>query len=213
MKDTRENFVADLGNPYTNPISDDLKLLFTYISKENEIIKEFDKEDGINVEAPDYVPDSMMIRRVTDMEDYRIAKTLLVSVEKMIASSLCARNPEYVASLDREQRRKHNKALTSLIAMNNFAEKNNLEKIYKGKLVDEKDIRDLGSGDLEARKEMTDFFLGLLTQISKYRVRELENEVLKKQIKEVQRKMDSTNSQYNVKKELTEYDGEIEFYD
>lgn len=213
MSETREEFISNLGNPYINPQSKDLQLLFSYIKKENEVIMKFDKEDGIDVDAPDYAPDSMMMRRLSDMEDYRIAKTLLASVQKMVRDGLCSRNPVYIESLDREQRRKHNKALTSLMAMNDFAQKNNLEKIYTGKLVDSKDIRDLGSGDLEARREMTDFFLGLLTQLSKYNIQELKNEQLKKQVSTMQRKMDSTSRDYNVKKELTTYDGDIEFYD
>lgn len=211
--DSREKFVSDLGNPYINPKSKDLELLFQYIEKENEIVIEFDKEDGIDVEAEDYVPESMMMNRLSAMEDYRIAKTLLANVKKMITDGLCGKNPEMVNSLDRDQRRKHNRALTSLMAMNEFAEKQGLSQIYTGKLVDKHDIEDLGSGDLDARKEMTNFFLGLLTQISKYNIREIKNEQLKKQIKDVQKKMDATNSTYKVKKELTSYDGEIEFYD
>ena len=213
MSDTREEFILNLGNPYTNYQSKELQLLFTYIEKENEIIKGFDKEDGIDIEAPDYVPNSMMMRRLSDMEDYRIAKTLLASVQKMIKDGVCEQNPVYIEALDREQRRKHNKALTSLMAMNEFAQKYNLEKIYTGKVVDKNDIRDLGSGDLDARKEMTDFFLGLLTQLSKYNIREMKNEQLKKQVSTIKRKMDSTSRDYKVKKELTSYNGEIEFYD
>ena len=155
----------------------------------------------------------MMMRRLSDMEDYRIAKTLLASVQKMIKDGVCEQNPVYIEALDREQRRKHNKALTSLMAMNEFAQKYNLEKIYTGKLVDKNDIRDLGSGDLDSRKEMTDFFLGLLTQLSKYNIREMKNEQLKKQVSTIKRKMDSTSRDYKVKKELTSYNGEIEFYD
>lgn len=211
--DSREKFVSDLGNPYTNPKSEELELLFQYIEKENEIITEFDKEDGIDVEAEDYVPDSMMMNRLSAMEDYRIAKTLLASVKKMMTDGLCGKNPEMVNSLDRDQRQKHNRALTSLMSMNEFAEKQGLPQLYTGKLVDKHDIRDLGTGNLEARIEMTNFFLGLLTQLSKYNVRELKNEYLKKQLKDVQRKMDATNSKYKVKKELSSYDSEIEFYD
>lgn len=212
-EETRDKFISDLGNPYTNPKSEELSLLFQYIEKENEIIIEFDKEDGIDVEAEDYVPDSMMTNRLSAMEDYRIAKTLLANVKKMINDGICHENIDMVSSLDRDQRQKHNRALTSLMGMNEFANKHGLPELYTGKLVDKNDIRDLGSGDLEARKEMTNFFLGLLTQISKYNIRELKNEHLKKQIRDVQRKMDSTNSKYKVKKELTSYDGEIEFYD
>lgn len=211
--DSREKFVSDLGNPYANPKSNDLELLFQYIEKENEIVTEFDKEDGIDVEAEDYVPESMMINRLSAMEDYRIAKTLLANVKKMITDGLCHRNPQMVNSLDRDQRQKHNRALTSLMAMNEFAKKEGLPEIYTGKLIDKHDIVGLGTGNLDARIEMTNFFLGLLTQISKYNVRELKNDQLKKQIKDVQKKMDSTNSTYKVKKELTSYDGEIEFYD
>ena len=213
MNDKRENFISDLGNPYQNPKSEHLELLFKYIEKENEIVKKFDIEDGIDVDSPDYVPDIQMMERLSVMEDYRIAKTLLASVLKMIEDGLCGRDPLYIEHLDRDQRRKHNQALTALMAMNDFAEKHNLEKLYTGKLVNAEDIRDLGTGNIEARIEMTNFFLGLLTELSSYRIRDLKNEQLKQQLSTLQRKMDTTVSQFKVKKELTSYESDIEFYD
>lgn len=213
MPDRREEFVSNLGNPYVNPKSKELELLFTYIQTENEMLRKFDEEDGIDVEAKDYVPNSIMMKRLEDMENYRIAKTLLASVQRMIKLGICNNNQEYIIYLDTEQRRKHNKALTSLMGMNEFAQKQGLDLIYTGKLVKKEDIRDLGTGDTEARKEMTNFFLGLLTELSKYNIRGLKNENMKKEIHDIQKKIETTSKDYNVKKGLASYEDEIEFYD
>lgn len=213
MNDTREEFIADLGNPYINPTTEELELLFSYIEKENEIVKEFDKEDGIDVESDSYVPDSMIIKRLSIMEDYRVAKTVLASVNKMIKEGLVSKDIDYVASLDEKQRRKHNNALTALMGMNDFARRNGLKEIYTGELVDKNDIIGLGIGNLDARIEMTNFFLNLLTQVSTYNIREIKNQQMKKQLNSIQKKIDKTNVDYKVKKELKTYDGEIEFYD
>ena len=112
MPDRREEFVSNLGNPYVNPKSKELELLFTYIQTENEMLRKFDEEDGIDVEAKDYVPNSIMMKRLEDMENYRIAKTLLASVQRMIKLGICNNNQEYIIYLDTEQRRKDIQALT-----------------------------------------------------------------------------------------------------
>lgn len=212
MDKKREQFMEDLGNPYVNPCSDNLKLLFEYINLENNIIRDFDEEDGIDVNSPDYVPESMMLKRLDDMEEYRMARTLLACVQKMIKDGLIHKDTEYVASLDRAQRRKHNKALTSLMGMNEFARKHGLREIYTGKLVDKKDIRDMGAGDLEARAEMTNFFLGLLNELSDFNIKQIQNSFVKQQLRDVQRKISTTCSKYDVKKPLSQYNGNIEFY-
>lgn len=99
------------------------------------------------------------------------------------------------------------------MGMNDFARRNGLKEIYVGKLVDKNDIIGLGSGNLDARIEMTNFFLNLLTQVSAYNIREIKNQQMKKQLNSIQKKIDKTNVDYKVKKELNAYDGEIEFYD
>lgn len=208
----RESLLSDLGNPYTNPMSDRLKLLFQYMEKETEITKKFDQEDGIDITSEDYIPDSEMTKRLINMEKYRIARTIQASVQKMMRDGLIHRDPVYINQLDREQRSSHNNALMSLLGMCEFAERQGLPPIYTGKRVDKHDIIDMGSGNLDARREMTNFFLGLLDELSEYNIRGIENKHTRKQLSDIQTTIMKTNSKYNVKHQLTGYDDEIEFY-
>lgn len=208
----RKIFVSNLGNPYTNPCSNKLKLLFNYISKENDIIKQFDMEDGIDTEAEAYIPDGVMIERLNDMEEYRIARTIFIYVQQMMSNGNLPRDKNYIKRLDEEQRRKHNKALISLLGFNEFAEQHELEKFYTGKQVNKSDIKDLGTGDIEARAEMTNFFLSLLNELSEYNIKELDNKTVRKQMKEVQDKINSTNKDYKIKKPFSNYNENVEFY-
>lgn len=210
--DQRESLLSDLGNPYTNPMSDRLKLLFQYMEKETEIVKRYDEEDGIDINAEDYKPDSEMTKRLISMENYRIARTIQASVQKMIRDGLIHKDPVYVNQLDRDQRSAHNNALMSLIGMCEFAERQGLPPIYTGKLVDKHDILGMGAGNLDARREMTNFFLGLLNELSDYNIRSIENEHTRQQLSGIQTSMMKTNSRYNVKHQLSGYDDEIEFY-
>ena len=208
----RKIFVSNLGNPYTNPCSNKLKLLLKYISKENDIIKQFDMQDGIDTESETYIPDGVMIERLNDMEEYRIARTIFIYVQQMMSDGNIPKDKNYIKHLDEDQRRKHNKALISLLGFNEFGEHYGLEKFYTGKQINKSDIRDLGTGDIEARTEMTNFFLSLLNELSEYNIKELENKIVRKQMQEVQDKINLTNKDYKIKKTFSNYNENIEFY-
>ena len=211
METSKEQFSASLGNPYAKPMSDDLKLLFTYMEKEAELIKKFDKDDGIDVDAPDYKPHSVVMDRLLGFENYRKAYTESM-YQNMLVMKGVARNATVTESLDRNQREAHNTALTYLLGFKQLGKVLGLEPLYKGEEVSEESIVGTHSDHSPARKEMTNFFLNLITELSEYNVLEIENEILRENAFEIKRTMQKDDHAFRVKDGgLKKYHGDIEF--
>ena len=151
MNNSKEQFKADLGNPYTNPVSDKLQLLFDYMSKEAELRRQWDKEDGIDVDAPDYKPESTVMQGVMGFEKYRRAYTESMYLD-VLARNGVPKNPTLTQELDRKQREAHNAALTYLLGFKELSKVLNLEPFYTGEEVSKESIRGMGSDNSPARK-------------------------------------------------------------
>ena len=211
MSNSKEQFQANLGNPYTNPMSDELKLLFEYMEKESEYLTQLDKEDGIDVDSPDYKPESTVFTKIMSFEKYRRAYTMSMYQDFLIRDGV-ARDAALSAELDKNQREAHNAALTHLLGFKNLSNLLHLEPLYKGEEVSKESIKGLGSDYSDARKEMTDFFLKLISEFSDYNVRELENEHVRNYAQEFQRTIRKNDHDFRVKDGgLKEYHGDIEF--
>ena len=213
MSDSKEEFQSELGNSNVNPMSDKLKLLFEYMEKETELNRQFDKEDGIDVDAPDYTPECTTLTRVLSFERYRRAYTETMYQDFLVKAGF-KKNPSLTEELDRNQRQAHNSALSHLLGFKNLSKTLGLEPLYKGAEVSKESIRGMGSDHSDARKEMTDFFLKLITELSDYNIQEIENKYLKENTQSIKDTIRKDNHDFRVKDDgLTEYHGKIEFED
>lgn len=213
MSETKEQFQAELGNTNVNPMSDNLKLLFQYMDKEAEMNRQFDKEDGIDVDAPDYKPESTVLKRILSFEKYRRAYTESMYQDFLVQAGY-KKNPSLTEELDRNQRQAHNSALSHLLGFKNLSKVLGLEPLYKGAEVSKESIKGMDSDHSDARKEMTDFFLKLITELSDYNVREIENNYLRENALTIRNTIRKDNHDFRVKDDgLKEYHGDIEFED
>ena len=213
MSNSKENFQSNLGNPNVNPMSDNLKLLFEYMDKEMEMNRQFDKEDGIDIDAPDYVPECTTLTRVLSFEKYRRAYTETMYQDFLVKSG-CKKNPTVTAELDRNQRQAHNSALSHLLGFKNLGKALGLKPLYEGAEVSKESIRGMGSDHSDARKEMTDFFLKIITELSNFNIKEIENKIIRENAQTIADSIRKDNHDFRVKDDgLKEYHGDIEFED
>ena len=190
-------------------------LLIQYMNKEIEINKEFDNEDGIDVTSEDYEPsyDSMKLK-IESFIKYRDVRTKQFWVSKLYNGMESRKKASLRSELDKERRRRHNMALTSLVGLCKFGEKFGLPKIYNGNLLTTDEIENHESKNYDTRKEMTDFFLKLVDDINEiYIDREAVSINENKFITGLKQQIYKTDRDYGVEKGLTEDEGDIVFKD
>ena len=191
-----------------------VELIKMYINKEKEITKQFDKEDGIDVEAEDYEPKAeVTLMRIMSFLSYRELRTKQAYTMKISKGNKERSVMERLAQFDKDRRQKHNLALTSLNGLVDFAEKYNLESIYTGRRLSKEEIKNFGSGTYETRLEMTEAFLQILIDLGNYSTRECSDKSLKRDLESIKDEMYKVSRDYKVKRELSSDDGEIVFED
>lgn len=191
-----------------------VSIILSYIQKEQEITRMYDKEDGIDVNAEDYVPEAdITIRRIECLLAYRELRTKQAYTAKIVRGNNTRTVRERLATLDRDRREKHNLALTSFKGLIEFAKKYNLEPIYTGNILSEEEIESHSSDTYDVRKEMTDSFLKLLKDLGNYSTRQIIDKNVRKDIEKVQNRIFKNQRDYGIKQELLEDKGDIKFED
>lgn len=191
-----------------------VELIKKYINKEKEIAMKFDESEGIDIYAEDYEPEaSATIRRIMNLLAYRELRTKQAYTSKICQGNNDRATRERLAKFDKDRREKHNLALTSLNGLVDFAEKNNLEPIYTGNRLSEKEIEEHKAESYDTRLEMTDAFLQILIDLGKYSTRECADKSLKKDLESIKDKMYKVSRDYGVTQELSYDDGDILFKD
>lgn len=188
-----------------------IELIMQYIEKEKEINRTFDEEDGIDINADDYEPSAdAILQKIMLMLKYRELRTEQAFLANVYKGDRSRETLETLAELDKDRRIRHNLALTALKGLNIFAEKNNLEPIYKGKVLSEEEIENHSPASYDTRMEMTDAFLEILKDLGEYSIEENSS---KKQMMQIITRIDETKRKYGVKEELKHDDGDIKFKD
>lgn len=191
-----------------------VELLLKYIEKEKEINKAFDEEDGIDINASNYKPSAeVTIRRIMNLLAYREVRVKQAYVSKMNVGNNSRDIRAILAGLDKDRREKHNLALSSLKGLVEFAKKNNLEPIYTGNILSEKEIEEHKPSSYDVRQEMTDAFLKILKDLSDYSIRNFDVRENNKELKYIHNRLYEIEGDYSVKQELIKDDGDILFYD
>ena len=211
MNDFKESLKVNIEPEKENK---NVELIKMYINKEKEIAKQFDKEDGIDVEAEDYEPKATAtLMRIKNFLSYRELRTKQAYTAKMSKGNKDRAVMERLAKFDKDRREKHNLALTSLNGLVDFAERFNLEPIYTGKRLSEKEIKEHKADSYDTRLEMTDAFLQILIDLGNYSTRECSDKSLKKDLESIKDQMYKFSKDYGVTKELSYDDGDISFED
>lgn len=198
-----------------------IELLVQYAKKEAELNKEFDREDGINVDSDDYELNyESTKKRIETFIRYKEIRTKqywysMKFKDSSIKNYAIGRN-----ELDKQRRFLHNSALQSVLGFDKFAERFNLPKLYEGNLLTAEEIENHDPNVYEKRMEMTDFIFGLLSEIEDIdiikKIEESNKEYtdfmsnLKKQVEKVDRDYGVKNS---IKKDESKDEKDnIEFY-
>jgi len=203
-------------------MEDKIKLFLQYMNKEKELVREWDREDGIDVDSPNYKQTLLSVDRVRAFISYRNIRIEEAWYTKLNRGNNDREIREKLYEYDAERSRRHSLALNSMIGLNDFGEMYGLPKFYDGELVRGQDIENYKN--IDVRKEETKFFLGFVDQlcrtpgivIEKY-LAELGIDGEAKEeasfIRELQSNVDTIDRKYNVDKPLLEDDDTITFKD
>lgn len=204
-------------------MEDKIKLLLQYIQKEKELTRQWDKEDGIDVDAEDYKIKSLLcIDRIKSFIAYRNIRVEEAWYLKLNRGVTSREVREKACEYDAKRSRRHSLALNSMIGLNMFADKYELPKFYDGEMLEPKEIENYRN--IPVRKEQTKFFLCFIdslsrtssTTIQKYfeelGIKEKAEEDIPF-IRELQSGVESIDSAYGVEETLLDEDGEIKFKD
>lgn len=208
MDELRQRLKVDT----TPVIGKNVQLIMQYIEKEKVIQKQFDEDDGIDVNAEDYKPEASVITDyINSFLNYRNIRTEQAYISRANDGNNSREVREMLAKLDEQRRRVHNRALSSMIGINRFAKMNGLEPIYTGRMLTEEEIQSHDPLKNDVREEMTNAMLKLLIDIETYSLQ--INEGSKEEILEFQRNMGKFNRDYGVEKPLKTDEGDIIFKD
>lgn len=198
-----------------------INLLIEYAKKEAELNKEFDREDGIDVNSNEYELNyESTKKRIETFIRYKEIRTKqywysMKFKDSSVKSYATGRN-----ELDKQRRFLHNSALQSVLGFDKFAERFNLPKLYEGNLLTAEEIESHDSKAYDKRMEMTDFLFSLLNEIEdldiNMQIEESDKEYtdfmsnLKKQVEKVDRDYGVKSS---IKKDESKDEKDnIEFY-
>lgn len=203
-------------------MEDKIKLLLEYMKKEKELTKEWDKEDGIDVNSADYKIDFLLtVDRIKSFIRYRNIRIEEAWFSKLHKGDISRKTIEKFYDYDDERVKRHSLALNSMIGLNEFGKKYGLPKFYEGELIRGSDIDNYAN--IAIRKKETDFFLQFIDKLGRtsniVMEKYMEEMNIEKSdieigfIKELQSNVDVVDNKYGVEKNLIKDDGDIKFKD
>lgn len=203
-------------------MEDKIKLILQYMNKEKELMTEFDREEGINVDSDSYEPSLQTVSRVNCFIKYRNIRIEEAWYVKLTKGNKSREVIEKLYDYDNERSRRHSMALTSIEGLNAFAERHGLPKFYEGQLLKPEEIDSYKN--IPVRNEMTNFFLKFIDELNrtpniimeKYFEEvgiEREGAIEDQFIRKLQMNLEKTERDYGVEKPLVEEHGDIKFKD
>lgn len=191
---------------------DDLLLA---IEREAEENKKFDKEDGVDISAPDYKPDSLIVTCLKHFESYRAVRTeeAYTSICLRTSDVSSRRKAEILNELDHKRRGAHNLALSSVNILNRLMERYGLSKLYTGPTMDDAEINK--HTDKFKLKAYTDFFFDVINSVEDVSISKIaeRSELSANRLSEVKRDIYKTERTWRIKEGLKDDDGTIVFDD
>ena len=187
--------------------------LMLAIEREAEETKKFDEEDGVDISAPGYKPESLIVTCLKHFENYRAVRTeeAYTAISLKTSDMSLRRKAEILNGLDHKRRYAHNLALSGVNILNRLMERYGLPKLYTGPTMDGKEIDD--HTNLDARKAYTDFFFDVINSIEDVSISRIaeRSKLSADQLSEVKKDIDKTERDWGVKEGLKEDDGDIVF--
>lgn len=191
-----------------------IELVKQYINKEKELCRKFDEEDGIDTSLDTYEPNAnVTLQRIMNLLSYREVRVKQAYISKLSRGDNSREMRQMLSELDKDRREKHNLALSSLKGLVDFAKRYNMELIYTGPMLSEKEIEEHKPSSFDARQKMTDSFLSILKDLGDYSTRQCTDSSLKKDLEMVKNKIYKIDREYKVKQELMYDEGDILFED
>ena len=200
-------------------MEDKIKLFLRYMKKEKELTLQWDREEGIDVDAEDYKLNLLCVGRVKSFINYRNIRIEEAWYSKLTKGDTSREVSEKIIEYDCMRTKAHARALSSLADFNKFGEMYGLPKFYDGELLDSKDIEDYRN--IKTRKEETDFFLSFIDAINRTpmsKMLEYFSEVglgssEKSFLHDLQSNIEKTNRAYGVSEPFLSDDDDIKFKD
>lgn len=200
-------------------MEDKIKLLLLYMKKEKEILIESDREEGIDVDSPDYQLISGCVGRIQSFIAYRNIRIEEAWYQKLNKGRILESYERKCNEYDAERSRRHSTALNSLAGFNAFGKAVGLPQFYDGELLTASEIENYQN--IPVRLEETAFFLQLIDKLGRVKGIEMQKyfeelgiEPEKEEsefMRELQRSISKVEDDYNVKQPLLEEDGETIF--
>jgi len=198
-----------------------VKLFLEYIKKEKELRLEWDKEEGIDVNAPDYKPHLTTVQRVKSFIAYRNIRIEEAWFSKLNRGRVSEEIERRAYDYDKKRTEKHTKALTSLNEFNEFGERYGLRKFYDGQLLNKKEIENYTN--IDVRNQETAFFLQFVDKLGRINFRQMQEyfeevgiEPGKEEsnfIRELQSNISSVEDSYGVEEPPLSEEDDIKFKD
>lgn len=194
-----------------------LELLLEYAKKEAEMNKEYDREDGVDVDSNEYELNyDTTKKRIETFIRYKEIRTMqhwysVVFKDSDVKNYAVGRN-----ELDKKRRFLHNSALQSVLGFDKFSERFKLPKLYEGKLLTPEQIESHDNKVYDIRMEMTDFIFDVLKEIEDIRLsRDFDDKDIeyKSFISDLQNQIEKVDRDYGVTKGLDKDEGNIELKD
>lgn len=157
-------------------MEDKIKLFLEYMKKEKELRLEWDNEDGIDVNSPDYKLSLLTVDRVKTFIAYRNIRIEEAWFSKLNKGRKTKAIENQAYDYDDKRCKKHALALNSLNAFNQFGEAYGLEKFYDGPMLEKSDIDNYTN--ISVRNEETAFFLQFVDALGRVNSRQM-NEYFK----------------------------------
>lgn len=187
--------------------------LMLAIEREAEETKRFDEEEGVDISAPGYKPESLIVTCLKHFENYRAVRTeeAYTAISLKTSDMSSRRKAEILNGLDHKRRDAHNLALSGVNILNRLMERYGLQKLYTGPTMDGKEIDD--HTNLDARKAYTDFFFDVINSVEDVSISQIaeRSKLSADRLGEVKRDIDKTERDWGVKESLKEDDGDIVF--
>ena len=194
-----------------------LELLIEYAKKEAEMNKEYDREDGVDVDSNEYELNyDTTKKRIETFIRYKEIRTMqhwysVVFKDSDVKNYAVGRN-----ELDKKRRFLHNAALQSVLGFDKFSERFKLPKLYEGNLLTPEQIESHDNKVYDIRMEMTDFIFDVLKEIEDIRLsRDFgdKDTEYKSFISDLQNQIEKVDRDYGVTKGLDKDEGNIELKD
>lgn len=204
------------------------EMLYKAIQQEFKTEKEYDREDGVDVESPEYRPDSLILKAIEAFESYRKVRIEQAYFAKMSNNLSQQQKALRFAEYDENRRYAHNNALGCVNMLNRVVQMLGFPPVYTGRSMTDEEIEN--HTNLDARKECTDFFLNLIAQLEDMSITKLEQlegdksqedkdksqeakQFAKENLSGASRAIRRTTIDYGLKYAFKEDDGDIVFED